>query len=71
MKSFIYDWMGVCIGLAWGAAPVLCVSWVVDLVLGTRLVDWLYHTYGGAVVLVLSGAVAVTYLVRRGEIGTR
>jgi hypothetical protein len=47
------------------------VSWVVDLVLGTRLVDWLYHTYGGAVVLVLSGAVAVTYLVRRGEIGTR
>jgi hypothetical protein len=71
MRSFLYDYLGVFIGLMFGAALVLFAACVVDFALGTRLVHWLYHSNRGPLVLIAFGAAMVTYLVRRGEIGSR
>jgi hypothetical protein len=56
---------------SYGAVPILFLAWLLDSLFDTRLADWFSHSNTGQMVLVVSGAAVVTYLVRRGEIGTR
>jgi hypothetical protein len=69
MKSFINDWMGVIIAFAYGAVAIAAVAYLLDFMLGTRLVDWLSHSSAGVGILLVSGTLVVTYLIRKGEIG--
>jgi CDP-diglyceride synthetase len=69
MKDFFETFLGVIIGMAFGAFSAVAVAWLVDLLLSTHLVDWLENRTGwGWMVPIFSAAAMVTIMIHKGEL---